>query len=313
LPSSLSHRHCLVAVKCQLPYHFTLPTSPSRSDAVSGDSAAQRRESCYHGIVVSRCDGATAAEHRRVCSPARHHDVWNVVVLSLAAIRGEVRSQRCPLRGCRKSSVGTRRRPRHAVVLRSPVTPLRSDKCVGLSPLSVIHKPLPKLLGGTGDVFGVTREVWACAEVYQAQHPQLVLATFALVYIVLQTFAIPGPIVLSILSGAMYPRFVSVRRVTVLQGRVCAAFFLMLVARPHHGCRRTAWVHLLPAFKRRLWWRCVQQRVPRCVTSSRSTSARICWNCCCRTSFPCSDRRCVCMRVCLCVCVCVCLCVSVCV
>ena len=67
-------------------------------------------------------------------------------------------------------------------------------------------KPLPAFLGGTGDVFGTTRDVWHCAEAYRAGHPAFVLAAFVSVYVVLQAFAIPGPIVLSILSGALYPR-----------------------------------------------------------------------------------------------------------
>ena len=66
-------------------------------------------------------------------------------------------------------------------------------------------KPLPVALGGTGDVFKATREVWVCAEAYKGTHPGFVLAAFASVYIMLQAFAIPGPIVLSILAGALYP------------------------------------------------------------------------------------------------------------
>jgi hypothetical protein len=82
---------------------------------------------------------------------------------------------------------------------------LHSDACNDVSITSIIVKPLPTALGGTGDVVAATREVWACAEAYRASHGGYVLACFAAVYVVLQAFAIPGPIVLSILSGALYP------------------------------------------------------------------------------------------------------------
>ena len=81
-------------------------------------------------------------------------------------------------------------------------------ECDGLSLLSIVVKPLPKAIGGDGDLIGTTRAVWQCAEAYRSDHPAFVLAAFAIVYIVFQTFAIPGPIVLSILSGALYPRWV---------------------------------------------------------------------------------------------------------
>jgi hypothetical protein len=86
-----------------------------------------------------------------------------------------------------------------------PVWPTRSE-CDGLSVASIIVKPLPKLVGGSGDLIGTTREVWKCAEAYRSDHPVFVLAAFVIVYVLFQTFAIPGPIVLSILSGALYPR-----------------------------------------------------------------------------------------------------------
>ena len=81
-----------------------------------------------------------------------------------------------------------------------------SPECDGLSLLSIVVKPLPRLVGGGGDVIGTTRDVWRCAEAYRHDHPSFVVAAFALVYVMFQTFAIPGPIVLSILSGALYPR-----------------------------------------------------------------------------------------------------------
>lgn len=44
-----------------------------------------------------------------------------------------------------------------------------------------------------------------CARDYQQGHASYVLAAFCVVYIVLQALAIPGPIVLSVLAGALYP------------------------------------------------------------------------------------------------------------
>lgn len=43
-----------------------------------------------------------------------------------------------------------------------------------------------------------------CAKDYDAEHPYVVIAAYCIVYIVLQAFAIPGPIVLSVLAGAVY-------------------------------------------------------------------------------------------------------------
>jgi hypothetical protein len=60
---------------------------------------------------------------------------------------------------------------------------------------------------GTGDVLQTTKDVWRCAEAYRTHHPAFVVVAFVLVYVTFQTFAIPGPIVLSILAGALYPRY----------------------------------------------------------------------------------------------------------
>ena len=46
--------------------------------------------------------------------------------------------------------------------------------------------------------------MWQCADAYRVQYPYFVLSAFCIVYITLQTLAIPGPIVLSVLSGALY-------------------------------------------------------------------------------------------------------------
>ncbi|RHY28912.1 hypothetical protein DYB32_005602 [Aphanomyces invadans] len=69
----------------------------------------------------------------------------------------------------------------------------------------MIQGVLPKFLGGRDDKLGTVTSLWKCASLYQEQHSSFVVASFALVYVSLQTFAIPGPLILSILSGALYP------------------------------------------------------------------------------------------------------------
>lgn len=63
---------------------------------------------------------------------------------------------------------------------------------------------LPTWMNGRNDKMGTVQGLWECANKYKEHHPGFVVASFCIVYISLQTFAIPGPIVLSILSGAMY-------------------------------------------------------------------------------------------------------------
>lgn len=69
----------------------------------------------------------------------------------------------------------------------------------------MIKGVLPTWLHGRNDKIGTVRSLWSCTNQYKEEHPVFVLLSFCIVYITLQTFAIPGPIVLSILSGAMYP------------------------------------------------------------------------------------------------------------
>jgi hypothetical protein len=82
---------------------------------------------------------------------------------------------------------------------------LVSAACEPISLKYMISGVLPTWLNGRNDKMGTVKGLWACASQYKEQHPGYVLASFCIVYISLQTFAIPGPIVLSILSGAIYP------------------------------------------------------------------------------------------------------------
>jgi membrane protein YqaA with SNARE-associated domain len=80
-----------------------------------------------------------------------------------------------------------------------------SKECEKISVQYIIQGVLPTWMNGRNDKMGTVKGLWKCANRYKDQNPSFVLSSFALVYITLQTFAIPGPIVLSILSGAMYP------------------------------------------------------------------------------------------------------------
>ncbi|KAF4323932.1 hypothetical protein BBO99_00002351 [Phytophthora kernoviae] len=78
-------------------------------------------------------------------------------------------------------------------------------ECDPISVSYVIRGVLPTWLNGRNDRMGTVQGLWQCASQYREHHAGFVLSSFCIVYIALQTFAIPGPIVLSILSGAMYP------------------------------------------------------------------------------------------------------------
>lgn len=77
--------------------------------------------------------------------------------------------------------------------------------CEPISVKYIISGVIPKFLGGRDDKLGTVQDLWRCATHYKASYPNYALGSFCIVYISLQTFAIPGPIVLSILSGALYP------------------------------------------------------------------------------------------------------------
>lgn len=80
-----------------------------------------------------------------------------------------------------------------------------SAECEDISLSYVVNGVLPTWLNGRNDKMGTVQGLWQCASKYKEHHADFVLASFCIVYIALQAFAIPGPIVLSILSGAIYP------------------------------------------------------------------------------------------------------------
>lgn len=51
------------------------------------------------------------------------------------------------------------------------------------------------------------KQLYECASVYRQDNEGTLLIGFILTYVLFQTFAIPGPIVLSVLAGALYPYF----------------------------------------------------------------------------------------------------------
>ena len=57
---------------------------------------------------------------------------------------------------------------------------------------------------GPSRLISTLEEAWGCAVAYRGAHPSFTLAIVCALYIGLQTFAIPGPIVLSVLAGALY-------------------------------------------------------------------------------------------------------------
>jgi hypothetical protein len=87
----------------------------------------------------------------------------------------------------------------------APNMDVEITSCQGMSVSFLIQGVLPTFLGGRNDKIGTVTALWQCARVYKEVHSYYVLLSFILVYVTLQTFAIPGPIILSILSGALYP------------------------------------------------------------------------------------------------------------
>jgi len=85
-----------------------------------------------------------------------------------------------------------------------PIPPAGEAACSQLSWSSVAAAMLPKPLGGTGDIGTLALRGWQCAEAYRVESPSHVLVAMTALYVGLQAFAIPGPLVLSIVSGAVF-------------------------------------------------------------------------------------------------------------
>jgi hypothetical protein len=129
--------------------------------------------------------------------------------------------------------------------------------CEGVTLTSFLRGAGPAALGGTGDVLGTAKTTWACAEAYRSQSPGYVLALFAGVYVALQAFAIPGPLILSIIAGALYGtlRGQLLIAACATTGASICYWLSWLLARPLlTACAR----HRLADFQRRVrgvgWW-----------------------------------------------------------
>lgn len=77
-------------------------------------------------------------------------------------------------------------------------------ECSSLSPTSLWWGMFPKFVGGEGDVLGTARRAWLCADAYQRLSPEFVLTAYCAAYVGMQAFAIPGPLILSIIGGALW-------------------------------------------------------------------------------------------------------------
>jgi hypothetical protein len=86
---------------------------------------------------------------------------------------------------------------RHAPAVDAP-------ECAALSLPGLWRGMFPSWLGGEGDVLATARRAWLCADAYQRASPQFVLAAYCAIYVGMQAFAIPGPLVLSIIAGALW-------------------------------------------------------------------------------------------------------------
>jgi len=73
--------------------------------------------------------------------------------------------------------------------------PLSGEACNDVSLLWVIRAREEEAM----------RRVVACTSNYREDHAGFLLAGYIMLYVTLQSFAIPGPLVLSVLAGALYP------------------------------------------------------------------------------------------------------------
>jgi uncharacterized membrane protein YdjX (TVP38/TMEM64 family) len=78
------------------------------------------------------------------------------------------------------------------------------ESCAQLSANSIAGALLPQMLGGTGNTVDTVRSLWKCASVYHAESPVYTAAVLGAIYVALQAFAIPGPLLLSVVAGALY-------------------------------------------------------------------------------------------------------------
>ena len=61
-----------------------------------------------------------------------------------------------------------------------------------------------KIMNYKSSVKGVATSLMKCGNAFQVNHPNYVTGSFVICYILIQTFAITGPIILSVLAGVFY-------------------------------------------------------------------------------------------------------------
>ena len=71
------------------------------------------------------------------------------------------------------------------------------------------------------------KEAFKCASAYQKKHSDLLQIGYVLLYVSMQAFAIPGPIVLSVLAGALFPFWKAQAMIAVSATSGATACFLL--------------------------------------------------------------------------------------
>lgn len=153
-------------------------------------------------------------------------------------------------------------------------------------------------MNGRDDKMGTVQGLWRCASKYKEHNPGFVLASFCIVYITLQAFAIPGPIVLSILSGAIYP-FMEAQLLVAFCATTGASLCFLMSYCLGRGLFNRMFASMIGQFKQKvrgvlgrmillqlLSVDCPRRRVHR-SPRTRATCSTICSSCashrCCRT------------------------------
>lgn len=69
---------------------------------------------------------------------------------------------------------------------------------------NIVTGPLPPIVGGKGNLLGTVRTALRCAQAVKTRDPTHLAVSLGSIYVGLQSFAVPGPLVLSIVAGALY-------------------------------------------------------------------------------------------------------------
>lgn len=111
------------------------------------------------------------------------------------------------------------------LVSKAPPSP--QPQCAGVDAAYMAKIGLPSALGGFDKKLEKLRQTWVCAEAYQQKNYTYTLIAFASFYVTLQAIAMPGSLILSILSGALFP-FVQAQVIVLLCATVGASTCYLL-------------------------------------------------------------------------------------